>query len=82
MTSSVVSFVVREGNPKNIQTWDDLVKPGVEIITPNPASSGSAKWNILAAWGHVLADGGTEDGREGVRDEVPQEHDLAAGIGP
>ena len=61
VTSSVVSFVVREGNPKNIQTWDDLVKPGVEVITPNPASSGSAKWNILAAWGHVLADGGTED---------------------
>ena len=61
VTSSVVSFVVREGNPKNIQTWDDLVKPGVEIITPNPASSGSAKWNILGAWGHVLADGGTED---------------------
>ena len=61
VTSSVVSFVVREGNPKNIKTWDDLVKPGVEVITPNPASSGSAKWNILAAWGHVLADGGTED---------------------
>jgi sulfate/thiosulfate-binding protein len=61
VTSSVVSFVVREGNPKNIQTWDDLVKPGVEIITPNPASSGSAKWNILGAWGHVLSQGGTED---------------------
>ncbi|MGD9958400.1 sulfate ABC transporter substrate-binding protein [Nocardioides sp.] len=60
VTSSVVSFVTRAGNPKNIQTWDDLVKPGVEIITPNPASSGSAKWNILAAWGHVLATGGTE----------------------
>ncbi|CUR54532.1 putative sulfate ABC transporter,substrate-binding protein [metagenome] len=60
VTSSVVSFVVRAGNPENIQTWDDLVKPGVEIITPNPASSGSAKWNILGAWGHVLANGGTE----------------------
>ena len=60
LTQSVVVIVVRKGNPKNIQTWDDLVKPGVKIITPNPASSGSAKWNILAAYGHVLADGGTE----------------------
>jgi sulfate/thiosulfate-binding protein len=60
VTSSVVAFVVRKGNPKNIQTWDDLVKPGVQIITPNPASSGSAKWNILGAWGHILAQGGTE----------------------
>ena len=59
-TSSVVSFVVREGNPENIQTWDDLVKPGVEIITPNPASSGSAKWNILAGWAHVVGAGGSE----------------------
>ena len=59
-TSSVVSFVVRDGNPKNIQGWDDLVKPGVEIITPNPASSGSAKWNMLAAWAHVTGAGGTD----------------------
>jgi sulfate/thiosulfate transport system substrate-binding protein len=60
-TSSVVVFVVREGNPDNIQTWDDLIKPGVEIITPNPGSSGSARWNILAAWAHVASNGGTED---------------------
>ena len=53
-------IVVRKGNPKGIKTWDDLVKPGVKIVTPNPASSGSAKWNILAAYGHVLADGGSE----------------------
>jgi sulfate transport system substrate-binding protein len=53
-------IAVRKGNPKNIQGWDDLVKPGVKIITPNPASSGSAKWNVLAAYGHVLANGGTE----------------------
>lgn len=59
-TSSVVVFVVRSGNPDNIQSWDDLVKPGVEIITPNPASSGSAKWNILAAWGHAIQAGGDE----------------------
>jgi sulfate/thiosulfate-binding protein len=64
-TSSVVVFVVRKGNPENIQTWDDLVKPGVEVITPNPGSSGSARWNILAAWAH--ATGGKDDeatGRE------------------
>ena len=60
LTQSVVVIVVRKGNPKNIKSWDDLIKPGVKIITPNPASSGSAKWNILAAYGHVLADGGTE----------------------
>jgi sulfate/thiosulfate transport system substrate-binding protein len=59
LTQSVVVIAVRPGNPLDIQGWDDLVKPGVDIITPNPASSGSAKWNILAAYGHVLADGGT-----------------------
>lgn len=59
-TSSVVSFVVRPGNPEGIDSWDDLVKPGVEIITPNPASSGSAKWNLLAAWAHVVGNGGTD----------------------
>ena len=58
-TSSVVVFVVRPGNPEGIETWDDLVEPGVEIITPNPGSSGSARWNILAAWAH--ATGGTDD---------------------
>lgn len=60
-TSSVVVFVVREGNPDGIETWDDLVEPGVEIITPNPGSSGSARWNILAAWAHVTGNGGSED---------------------
>ncbi len=51
VTTSVVSFVVRKGNPKNIRTWADLVKPGVEVLTPNPFSSGAAKWNLLAALG-------------------------------
>ncbi|WP_240641185.1 sulfate ABC transporter substrate-binding protein [Nocardioides ferulae] len=60
-TSSVVVFVVREGNPEGIETWDDLVEPGVEVITPNPGSSGSARWNILAAWGHAVGNGGSED---------------------
>jgi sulfate/thiosulfate-binding protein len=49
--NSVVSFVVRPGNPKHIHTWKDLVKPGVQIVTPDPFPSGSAKWNVLAAYG-------------------------------
>ncbi|HSE70115.1 MAG TPA: sulfate ABC transporter substrate-binding protein [Nocardioidaceae bacterium] len=61
VSQSVVVLVVRKGNPKNIQGWDDIVKPGVGIITPNPGSSGSARWNILGAWGHVIANGGTEE---------------------
>ncbi len=47
---SVVTLVVREGNPKNIQTWDDLLKPDVQVISPSPLSSGSAKWNLLAPY--------------------------------
>jgi sulfate/thiosulfate transport system substrate-binding protein len=58
-TSSIVVLVVRKGNPKNITNWDDLIKPGIGIVTPNPSSSGSAKWNLLAAYGHILATGGT-----------------------
>jgi sulfate/thiosulfate transport system substrate-binding protein len=60
VSTSVVVFGVRDGNPKNIRTWADLVKPGVEIVTPNPASSGAARWNALAAYGQVISDGGTE----------------------
>jgi sulfate/thiosulfate-binding protein len=48
---TVVVFAVRDGNPKHIKGWQDLVKPGVQVVTPNPFSSGSAKWNILAAYG-------------------------------
>ncbi len=59
-TSSVVVFVVRKGNPLGIQSWDDLAKPDVEIVTPNPGSSGAARWNILAAWAHIVGNGGTE----------------------
>jgi sulfate transport system substrate-binding protein len=47
---SVVTIVTRKGNPKHIQTWDDLLKPGIEVVTPNPFSSGSAKWNLLAPY--------------------------------
>jgi sulfate/thiosulfate transport system substrate-binding protein len=60
VSSSVVVIVVRKGNPKHITGWDDLVKPGVQIVTPDPATSGSAKWNVLAAYEHVIADGGSE----------------------
>lgn len=51
VADSVVAFVVRGGNPKHIRTWSDLIKPGVQVVTPNPFSSGSAKWNVLAAYG-------------------------------
>jgi sulfate transport system substrate-binding protein len=60
VSDSVVVIVVRKGNPLHITGWDDLVKPGVKIVTPDPASSGSAKWNILAAYSHVLSQGGSE----------------------
>ncbi|HMD44634.1 MAG TPA: sulfate ABC transporter substrate-binding protein [Acidimicrobiales bacterium] len=57
VTNSIVSFVVRPGNPKHIKTWSDLVRSGVTVITPNPFSSGSAKWNLMAAYGAQLSQG-------------------------
>ena len=54
---SVVVFVVRKGNPDNIEDWDDLVQPGVEVLTPNPFSSGGARWNLMAAYGAQLEEG-------------------------
>jgi sulfate/thiosulfate transport system substrate-binding protein len=57
VTDSVVVFVTRKGNPKNIRTWDDLVKPGVEVITPNPFTSGGARWNVMAAYGAQIKQG-------------------------
>jgi sulfate transport system substrate-binding protein len=57
VTDSVVVFVVRKGNPDNIQTWDDLTKPGVEVVTPNPFSSGAARWNIMAGYGAAIKQG-------------------------
>jgi sulfate/thiosulfate transport system substrate-binding protein len=53
VTTSVVAFVVRKGNPKHIKTWDDLLRPGIKVLTPNPFSSGAAKWNLLAAYGQA-----------------------------
>ena len=52
--TSTIMFLVRKGNPKGIKDWDDLVKPGVSVITPNPKTSGGARWNYLAAWGYSL----------------------------
>jgi sulfate transport system substrate-binding protein len=51
--TSTIVFVVRKGNPKGIKDWDDLVKPGIAVITPNPKTSGGARWNYLAAWGYA-----------------------------
>jgi sulfate transport system substrate-binding protein len=55
--TSTIVFLVREGNPKNLTDWDDLVAEGVEVITPNPKTSGGARWNYLAAWGYAEANG-------------------------
>jgi sulfate transport system substrate-binding protein len=57
VTNSVVVFAVRKGNPKHIETWDDLVKPGVQVVTPNPFTSGGARWNVMAAYGAQLEQG-------------------------
>lgn len=59
---STVVFLVRKGNPKGIRDWDDLVKPGVKVITPNPKTSGGARWNYLAAWGYAKRKTGTDAG--------------------
>lgn len=60
--TSTIVFLVRKGNPKQIKDWDDLVKPGVAVITPNPKTSGGARWNYLAAWGYALRQpGGNEE---------------------
>lgn len=58
--TSTIIFVVRKGNPKGIKDWDDLVKPGVSVITPNPKTSGGARWNYLAAWGYALRKHGND----------------------
>ena len=52
--TSTIVFLVRKGNPKNVRDWDDLVDPGIEVVTPNPKTSGGARWNYLAAWGYAL----------------------------
>ncbi len=61
--TSTIVLLVRKGNPKNIKDWDDLVKPGVAVITPNPKTSGGARWNYLAAWGYGLKKGGNDQAK-------------------
>jgi sulfate/thiosulfate-binding protein len=61
--TSTIVFVVRQGNPKNIKDWNDLVRPGVQVITPNPKTSGGARWNYLAAWGYALKQPGGDDAK-------------------
>jgi sulfate transport system substrate-binding protein len=61
--TSTIVFLVRKGNPKGVRDWDDLIKPGVSVITPNPKTSGGARWNYLAAWGYALRKYGNDEGR-------------------
>ena len=61
--TSTIVFLVRKGNPKGIRDWDDLVKPGVSVITPNPKTSGGARWNYLAAWAYSLKKYGNDEGK-------------------
>ncbi len=67
--TSTIVFLVRKGNPRGVRDWDDLAKPGIKVITPNPKTSGGARWNYLAAYGYALKKYGTEDkARDFVRD--------------
>ena len=59
--TSTIVFLVRKGNPKGIKDWGDLIKPGVSVITPNPKTSGGARWNYLAAWAYAKQKGGSDD---------------------
>ena len=61
--TSTIVFLVRKGNPKGIKDWDDLVKTGVSVITPNPKTSGGARWNYLAAWGYALKHNGNDEAK-------------------
>jgi len=61
--TSTIVFLVRRGNPKQVKDWDDLVRPGVSVITPNPKTSGGARWNYLAAWGFALREYGNDEAR-------------------
>ena len=61
--TSTIVFLVRKGNPKGIKDWDDLAKPGVSVVTPNPKTSGGARWNYLAAWGYELRRSGGDEAK-------------------
>jgi sulfate/thiosulfate-binding protein len=59
--TSTIVLLVRKGNPKHVRDWDDLVRPGISVVTPNPKTSGGARWNYLAAWGYAKRKGGTDE---------------------
>jgi sulfate transport system substrate-binding protein len=61
--TSTIVFLVRKGNPKAIKDWDDLIKPGISVITPNPKTSGGARWNYLAAWAYSLKKNGPDEAK-------------------
>ena len=61
--TSTIIFLVRKGNPKGIKDWDDLVRPGISVITPNPKTSGGARWNYLGAWGYALLHSGGDESK-------------------
>jgi len=61
--TSTVVFLVRKGNPKRIRDWDDVAKPGISVVTPNPKTSGGARWNYLAAWGYALKVNDKDEGK-------------------
>ena len=61
--TSTVVFLVRKGNPKRIRDWDDIVRPGISVVTPNPKTSGGARWNYLAAWGYALKTSGNDEAK-------------------
>jgi sulfate/thiosulfate transport system substrate-binding protein len=61
--TSTIVLLVRKGNPKNIHDWNDLVKPGISVVTPNPKTSGGARWNFLAAWGYALKKNGGDEAK-------------------
>jgi len=61
--TSTIVFLVRKGNPKNVRDWDDVAKPGIAVITPNPKTSGGARWNYLAAWGYALRQSGNNEAK-------------------
>jgi sulfate/thiosulfate transport system substrate-binding protein len=61
--TSTIVFLVRKGNPKNIKDWNDLIKPGISVITPNPKTSGGARWSYLAAWGYALKQNGNSNAK-------------------
>jgi sulfate/thiosulfate-binding protein len=61
--TSTIVFLVRKGNPKHIKDWDDVAKPGIAVVTPNPKTSGGARWNYLAAWGYALKNYGNDEAK-------------------